>query len=202
MSKLNVVSPNYKSHPATFTSEMNTGYVDDDDDNDAFPSGNPNKKKKVNKRLQEAEAEGIYLWEATKHYLLRPGVAGGLVGLSRLPSHFLYSIAEVVQVNLGLLAGTSRAFYTQPHLRRDRTALSSAVAATIALISVEGYAAEKYRKTPRGQAEEKRARKEGTLIYKHLHEQVLRPGVLGGLVGLGKLEREHIWGYSADDDMQ
>lgn len=79
-------------------------------------------------------------------------------------------------------------FYTQPHLRRDRAALSSVVATTIALVSIEGYAAEKYRKTPQGQAEEKQARKEGTLIYKHLHEQVLRPGVLGGLIGLCKLQ--------------
>lgn len=82
MSKVNVVSPNYKSHPATFTSEANIGY--DDDDDDPLPGINPSKKKKVNKRLQEAEAEGIYLWEVTKHYLLRPGIAGGLVGLSKL----------------------------------------------------------------------------------------------------------------------
>lgn len=101
-----------------------------------------------------------------------------------------YSSAEwcLSLVNIGLLAGAGRAFYAQPHLRQDRTILASTAAAAFALLSVEGYAAEKYRQSPRGHAEEVRARKEGTLLYKHLHEQVLRPGVLGGLVGLCKLK--------------
>lgn len=166
--KLNLVSPDYKSHLATKTSEARHRIYDSDEDDEPLPGIPGKKKKKTNRRLKEVEAEGLYLWDVTKHYLFRPGVAGGLVGL----------------INLGLLAGAGRAFYTQPHLRRDRSAILSAVAATISLLSVEGYAAEKYRKTPRGQAEERRAKEEGTLLYKHLHEQILRPGVLGGLVGL------------------
>lgn len=59
------------------------------------------------------------------------------------------------------------------------------MAATLALFSVEGYAAEKYRQTPQGQEEERRAKQEGALIYRHLHDQIMRPGVLGGMVGLG-----------------
>ncbi|KAF8070238.1 hypothetical protein FPV67DRAFT_1486715 [Lyophyllum atratum] len=164
--KINVVSPESKTHPATTTSEARRRIYGDNDSDDEGP--NPSKNKKSNRRFKEVEAESLYLWEATKQYLFRPGVAGGLIGL----------------VNIGLLAGAGRAFYTQPHLRRDRTVISSAVAATIALLSVEGYAAEKYRKSPRGQAEARRAKEEGTLIYKHLREQILRPGVLGGLVGL------------------
>lgn len=82
---MNLVSPGYKSHPATSTSEAHADY--DDDNDDAFPSSNnPKKRKRANKRLEEVEAEGLYLWEVTKHYLLRPGVAGGLVGLSRSSS--------------------------------------------------------------------------------------------------------------------
>lgn len=64
--------------------------------------------------------------------------------------------------------------------------ISSTAAAAFALLSVEGYAAEKYRQTQQGQAEARRAKQEGTLIYKHLREGILRPGVLGGVVGLGK----------------
>lgn len=80
-----------------------------------------------------------------------------------------------------------RVFYLQPSLRRDTTAISSATAAVITLLSIEGFAAEKYRQTPRGKAEERRAKEEGALIFKHLHEQILRPGVLGGIVGLGEI---------------
>ena len=32
----------------------------------------------------------------------------------------------------------------------------------------------------------KKAKEEGTLVYRHAREQILRPGVLGGLLGLGK----------------
>jgi len=55
------------------------------------------------------------------------------------------------------------------------------------LLSVEGYIAEAYRKTPRGKEHEERARKDGVQIYRHLHEQIMRPQVLGGLVGIGTL---------------
>ncbi|GLB37165.1 hypothetical protein LshimejAT787_0402160 [Lyophyllum shimeji] len=163
--KVNVVASEAKARPATQTSEARRriyGHSDSDEDE------HPSEERRPNRRLKEVEAETLYLWEVTKQYLFRPGVAGGLVGL----------------VNIGLLAGAGRAFYTQPHLRRDRTVISSTVAAALALLSLEGYAAEKYRKTPRGQAEARRAKEEGTLVYKHLREQVLRPGFLGGLVGL------------------
>ncbi|KNZ80469.1 hypothetical protein J132_05589 [Termitomyces sp. J132] len=106
------------------------------DDND--DDGRRSRKERTNRHLREVEAEGLYLWEVAKCHLFQPGVAGGLIGL----------------VNLGLLIGAGRAFYTQPHLREDRAVVSSTVAAAFALLSVEGYAAEKYRKTLRGQAEE------------------------------------------------
>lgn len=79
---MNLVSPVYKSHPAKSSSQAHADY--DDDNDDAFTSSNnPKKRKRANKRLEEVEAEGLYLWEVTKYYLLRPGVAGGLVGLGR-----------------------------------------------------------------------------------------------------------------------
>ena len=69
-------------------------------------------------------------------------------------------------MNIGLLAGATRAFYTEPHLRRDRKAIASTAAAALAILGVEGFAAEKYHKTPQGQEEARRAKEEGTLIYK------------------------------------
>ncbi|KAF9051019.1 hypothetical protein BDZ89DRAFT_1125997 [Hymenopellis radicata] len=168
--KVNVVS---KKDPATSENAPSS---------DSSPSG----KKKPNRRLQEAKAEGIYLCQLAKNYLFRPGVAGGLVGVGE--SYILLRIPlivmTIVSVNIGLLAGASRAFYTDPSLRRDPRAISATAVATLALLTAEGYAVEKYQATPRGQAELRSAKEEGTLIYRHLSEQILRPGVLGGLLGL------------------
>ncbi|KAG1895563.1 uncharacterized protein F5891DRAFT_1058061 [Suillus fuscotomentosus] len=163
--KVNVVSSDFKENPATYTSKT---YVPEGIDDDLVDPGRKAVTGKGHKRLQEAQAEGIYLWEVTKHYLFRPGVAGGLIGL----------------VNVGLLSRVGYGFYTKPSLRQNFTAISSAAAGALLLIGTEGYAAQKYRQTPIGRQEERRAREEGTLIYKQLREHVFRPGVLGGLVGL------------------
>jgi hypothetical protein len=85
---------------------------------------------------------------------------------------------------VGIITGVGHAYYTSPHIRHDTTVIGSTVAGGLALLCLEGYAAESYRKTPRGQEEERKAKEEGTLLYKHAREVVLRPGVLGGTVGL------------------
>jgi len=131
-------------------------------------SGSGSGSGRAHRRYDEAKAEGDYLFSTVKHYLLRPGVAGGLIGI----------------VNIGLLAGAARAFYVNPALRQDRKVISSTVAASLAILGVEGYLGEAYRKTAAGQEEERRAKEEGAVIYRHLREQILRPGTLGGLVGV------------------
>lgn len=78
------------------------------------------------------------------------------------------------------------AFYTKPDLRRNSTAIGSAAVGALLLIGTEGCAVKKYREIRRGHQEERRAHREGTLLYKYFHEQVFRPGVLGGSVGLGQ----------------
>ena len=80
----------------------------------------------------------------------------------------------------------SYSIYAKPHLRRDTRFLASAAAAALALLSAEGYAAEKYRNTPVGKEEERRAKQEGAALYRVARENILRPGVLGGLLGLGE----------------
>ncbi|KZT28921.1 hypothetical protein NEOLEDRAFT_1057143 [Neolentinus lepideus HHB14362 ss-1] len=160
--KVNVVPSDFKQHPHTVTSE--TEVVRETDESvPPVP-----KKDKAKKRLHQAEVEGVYLWEIAKEHLLRPGVAGGLLGI----------------VNVGLISGVGYLYYTRPHLRRDTKVISSTVAATLALLGLEGYGAEAYRKTPRGQEEERKARAEGAVIFRHLKEAVLRPGVLSGVVGI------------------
>jgi len=167
--KVNIVAPDFKEEPHTYTSEKNIIIEDVEDSDSRLPTTDgSHAHRKAKKRTQEVEAEGLYLWESAKNYLIRPGVAGGLIGL----------------VNIGLLASVGRTFYLRPHLRRDATAISLTIATSLALVSAEGFAAEKYRQTAQGQEEERKARKEGALIFRHLHDQIMRPGVLGGLLGL------------------
>ncbi|KIY49374.1 hypothetical protein FISHEDRAFT_58279 [Fistulina hepatica ATCC 64428] len=132
---------------------------------------NNGKNSSKRDRRMEIKQESCRLWQIAETYLLRPGVAGGLIGL----------------VNLGLLAGATRAFIVNPHYRRDARIIGTTAAAALGLTAAEGFAVNAYQKTERGQAEERRAKEEGTFLYKHAREIVLRPGVLGGLVGLVNL---------------
>ncbi|EIW62825.1 uncharacterized protein TRAVEDRAFT_26380 [Trametes versicolor FP-101664 SS1] len=161
--KVNIVSSDFKKHPATTTSVQD---IPADLPTPGAPKGG--RKSKGRRYLDEAEQEGFYLWNVAKYYILQPSVAGGLVGL----------------VNLGLIGGTAYTYYTKPHLRRDTRAIASTVAAALALFTGEGYAAEKYSETPRGQREAEKAKKEGAALYRVAREHILRPGVLGGLVGV------------------
>jgi len=162
-----------------------------DDEYDDLVTGHNDRKykakKKASKAYKEAEAEGEYIWEVTKQYLLRPGVAGGLIGLGEYSRLCLASIDLrcILSVNIGIISTVGRAYYAEPHLRRDTTVIGLTAVGALTLLSLEGYAAERYRKTPRGQDEERKAKDEGALLYRHVREIVLRPGVLGGLVGLG-----------------
>ena len=61
-----------------------------------------------------------------------------------------------------------------------------AFGAAFILLGAEGYAADAYAKTPRGREESRRAKEEGAVLYRHAKETILRPGVLGGAVGLGE----------------
>lgn len=137
------------------------------------------------RHAHEAEEESLHLWGVAKQYLLRPGVAGGLLGIGT--SLVLYSsryIPTHYAVNLGLLSWAGYALYVKPSLRRDTRFLTSAAAAAVTILGAEGYAAERYRETSAGREEERRARVQGAGLYRVAHENLLRPGVLGGVVGL------------------
>ena len=88
-------------------------------------------------------------------------------------------------MNIGLLTGAGRAFYLYPEYRHSPSVVSSTVAAAVFLAAAEGFAADHYHKTPEGKAAERRARKEGSAIYRQLHDIVLRPSYFGGLLGVG-----------------
>ncbi|CCM00392.1 uncharacterized protein FIBRA_02422 [Fibroporia radiculosa] len=164
--KVNIVSPDFRAHPATVTSVGNI--ASDSPPEHPSPGAPRSPKGNARKYLRDAEQEGSYLWNLTKHYLFRPSVAGGVLGL----------------LNVGLISTAGYAYYTKPHLHRDSRALASTAAAALLLLSAESYAAEKYSQTPAGQAEERKVKKEGVALYRNAREHLLRPGVLGGLVGL------------------
>jgi hypothetical protein len=74
--------------------------------------------------------------------------------------------------------------HLRSHLRRDATAISSALAAAVTLISIDSFAGEGYQPL-RGQ-EERRATKEGALVFRRIHEQIIRSSVLTLSVSWGR----------------
>ena len=108
-----------------------------------------------------------------------------------------YASANSHEVNVGLLGYASYALYTSPELRRDTKVLTLGGVSLAALFGAEGFAAERYAQTPRGKEERRKAKKEGAAIYRHTREVVLRPQVLGGVVGLVNVGILGGVGYSA-----
>ena len=89
-------------------------------------------------------------------------------------------------MNVGLLSGATYAFYTRPELRRDVRIVWSAVAASLAILSGEAYIAKAHH---RGSEEKGHTlRNERSILYPHVREVILRPGVLGGFLGLSMLQ--------------
>lgn len=73
--KVNVVPSSFKEQPATKTSEIRQEL--DERENAARRASHQGRRKDTQ--------EGVYLWELTKRYLARPGVAGGLIGVGQCP---------------------------------------------------------------------------------------------------------------------
>lgn len=111
-------------------------------------------------------------------------------------------------------------------MRQDTRFLSTSIIGTLALFGGEGYVfsssschfspsftlfihlhadpllnryvAEAYLQTDAGKASQKRAKEEGSELYTHSKNIILRPGVLGGLVGVfnvGILGGVGYWSY-------
>ena len=183
--KINLVSPDFKKNPATKTSVQD------------IPSEAPGEAPSRRRRyIDEIEEEGFYLWNLAKQYVLHPAVAGGLIGLGEFPNDLWRVPCSrwSSTVNVGLITGTAYTFYTKPHLQRDTRAIFSAVGGALALLGVEGYAAEKYHETPHGQREARKAKEEGAVLYRAACEHLLRPGVLGGLLGVCERHRPELLG--------
>ena len=78
--KVGIVSPNFKQNPATTTSTYKPPRYDEESDP---PPHRPKKdnKAKGKKLARDAREEAIHWSAVVKEVLLRPPVAGGLVGI-------------------------------------------------------------------------------------------------------------------------
>ena len=93
--KVNVVAPDFRSNPETITSISGPPPQLPED---AHAHHGRDAKGKAKQYLHEAEEEGFYLYARAKHYLFRPGVAGGLIGLgtSAVPCTLCVSVDEML----------------------------------------------------------------------------------------------------------
>jgi len=188
--KVTIAPADYKEHPKAAANRIAQD-IDTAKHNlmDSVDNSNKNgsaKRKERKERAKEyahdAEEETLELWDKTKRVVMQPGVAGGLLGF----------------VNLGLIGSLGYKLYTEPGLRTNQRFLTTTTVGVLALFGAEGYFAEAYRQTDAGQREEAKAREEGAALYNHAKTIVLRPGVLGGIVGvvnLGILGSVGYWSY-------
>jgi len=176
--KVSIVLPEYDEHPKSAAQNVNA-QISAAQERIKEPmdtrTGNVNgsaKRKERKERAKEVsdehEEKGLRLWAQAKQKLLQPGVVGGLFGV----------------VNVGLLGTLGYKLYTEPGLRRDERFLTTSTVTALTVLGLEGWYADAYRKTEAGQREEAKAREEGSMVYTKTREIVLRPGVLGGLVGI------------------
>lgn len=78
--KVNIVAPDFKEHPHTLTSEAEILVDDVSSDLEAEPH-----KSRRHKKHHNAEPDAFaHAVDVFKHYLIRPGVAGGLIGLGMI----------------------------------------------------------------------------------------------------------------------
>ena len=79
--KVNIVSPDFKRDPTTVTSEKHPIEDVSESDGEDNTNGSEKRKRRVRRKLQEAEQEAVDVWTVAKEKLFQPGVAGGLVGV-------------------------------------------------------------------------------------------------------------------------
>jgi len=126
--KVGVVSPNFKQNPATTTSTYQPPRYNEEESDSSPHRRTAKNKAKAKKLARDAEKEAIHWSAVVKELVLRPPVAGGLVGV----------------VNLGLIGYTGYKLYSEPHLRHDHMFVTSTIAGTAVVLGLEGYGAQTF----------------------------------------------------------
>lgn len=86
-------------------------------------------------------------------------------------------------MNVGIISGVGYLAYTKPRLRQDLRVVSGTVAGIFAIVGVEGYISKLY--ATGVESEKPRVASDNARILDLTKKHLLRPGVLGGFVGLG-----------------
>lgn len=81
--KVGVVSPNFKQNPATTTSTYQPPRYDEEESDSPTHHRAAKSKAKAKKLARDAEKEAIHWSAVVKELVLRPPVAGGLVGVGK-----------------------------------------------------------------------------------------------------------------------
>jgi len=143
--KVGVVSPKFKENPATTTSTFQPPRYDEE--SDPAPHRRTAKNKAKAKNLaRDAEKEAIHWSAVVKELVLRPPVAGGLVGVGEFSSQLSDGTFanSTFSVNLGLIGLTGYKLYSEPHLRHDHTFVTSTIAGAAVVLGLEGYGAQTF----------------------------------------------------------
>jgi len=153
--KVGVVPNDFKQHPHTTTSEFEPPTPDLPKDSSQKKSG----KSHPHRGPRGLNSKDAAHWASVvKEIVLRPTVAGGLLGV----------------VNLGIIGYTGYTFYSEPHLRRSPQAISATIAGSVALLGLEGFSVEKCRRGEQG-------KDDAAVVAQYFHEN---PGMFQGLLGI------------------
>ena len=87
--KLNIVPPEFKEHPHTYTSEAERFLEEEETspESEVKPHKSHKHSKRHHKEHNAAHATACSALDTVRHYFIRPGVAGGLIGLGMSTLH-------------------------------------------------------------------------------------------------------------------
>jgi len=152
--KVNVVSSDFRDNPATTTSTFvppNQPLFED-----PAPQKSSDGTKYHAHRHHHTHKPPTKWFSVIQEVVLRPTVAGGLIGV----------------VNLGIIGYTGYAFYTEAQIRRNPRVLSASIAGSVALLGLEGYVVEELRRNEGGD--------DAAIVAQYFREN---PSKLQGLFG-------------------
>lgn len=146
--KVSLVSPNFKQNPATTTSTFKPPRYEQEEPYSSPHHRTKDNKAKAKKLARDAEREAVHWSAVAKELVLRPPVAGGLIGVGECFSLLSIGHSSMYDldliVNLGLIGYTGYKFYNEPHLRHDHTFVASTIAGTAVVLGLEGYGAQTF----------------------------------------------------------
>jgi len=162
--KVNLVSSDFKENPETTTSTFALPAAH-------LPNEPSHKRSKAHSKHGHHNSKSAEQWfSVVKEVVLRPTVAGGLVGV----------------VNLGVIGYAGYTFYAEPNLRKSPQALSATLAGSVLLLGFEGYGAERFRQNE--------GKDDTAVVAQYFREN---PGMFQGLLGVLNVGVMGVTGYLA-----